>query len=103
MNVMFGFLRYKLFLKKIFYYFLVGAALFIGGCAAYFSSVLGIIGVIGLVFFCEMIDASIRKPEELERMSSIPVLASILDYRIFPSQSKNMQYRQGKTHSSVSV
>ena len=32
---MFGFLRYKLFLTKTSYYFLIGVALFIGGCAAY--------------------------------------------------------------------
>ena len=32
---MFGFLRYKLFLKKTSYYFLIGVAIFIGGCAAY--------------------------------------------------------------------
>ena len=68
-----------------------------------FGCVLGIMGGVGLVVFREMLDVSIRKPEELEKISSIPVLASILDYRAFPRQLKNMQDRQGKTNPSVSV
>jgi len=70
---------------------------------AMLGSVLGIIVGTGLVFLREMMDVSIRKPEELEKMSSIPVLASILDYKDFPRRSNSIQNREGKTKPSIAV
>ncbi len=48
-----------------------------------FGSFLGILSGIGLVMLREMTDASIRKPEDLEKLFPFPVLASILNYENF--------------------
>jgi polysaccharide chain length determinant protein (PEP-CTERM system associated) len=48
-----------------------------------FGSLLGILSGIGLVMLREMTDASIRKPEDLEKLFPFPVLASILNYENF--------------------
>jgi uncharacterized protein involved in exopolysaccharide biosynthesis len=48
-----------------------------------FGSFLGILAGIGLVILRETTDASIRKPEELEKLFPFPVLASILNYENF--------------------
>ncbi len=49
--------------------------------------IIGIFGGVGLIILIEISDSSIRKPEELEKLSSIPVLASILDYESFSQLS----------------
>ncbi|MEK7702805.1 MAG: Wzz/FepE/Etk N-terminal domain-containing protein [Nitrospirota bacterium] len=60
----------------------------------FLSFVLGV----GCVFAREMMDISIRKPDELEKLSGIPVLASIVRYDLFPEPG---QKRTGKDKKSA--
>jgi polysaccharide chain length determinant protein (PEP-CTERM system associated) len=63
---------------------------------------LGLASGLGLVFMVEMMDTSIRKPEDLEKMTSIPVLASILDHDVFSRKlAKGAGQKKGKVGAQV--
>jgi len=67
------------------------------------GTALGIMMGLGLVFLRETMDSSIRTPEELEKIASAPVLASILDYSVFSHPLKKAQNKQGKAKPPVPV
>ncbi|HLG21417.1 MAG TPA: GNVR domain-containing protein, partial [Candidatus Manganitrophaceae bacterium] len=55
---------------------------------------LGLGGGLALAFFREQLDSSIRKPEEVERVTSVPVLVSIPD---FTEEMRGFEKRAKKT------
>jgi len=57
---------------------------------------LGIVSGFGLVLIREMADSSVRQPEDLEKLSSLPVLASILDYKDFQKRVQKRPKRKGE-------
>ncbi len=63
---------------------------------AILGCLIGIGGGIALVFFKETMDTSVRKPEDFEKLSDIPVLASILNHDVFHQQMKRKRAEKGK-------
>jgi len=71
--------------------------LFIFGC------IIGIVGGIFSVFAREMSDSSIKTPEELEALFSVPVIASILDYDSFSQKQDIKSNHRGKSNIPIYV